>query len=365
MTRKGSEVRVLYGPLQSRWSGRDLISLVVVDRIACQRFVNGAIVSNNFVEQPEFVARMKPTVDALNNLCATIETASERNGHWPAVSTRSRAMDEIEEEGQLRLASGSQWQDPVRAAHSIGGMTMAAATDYGRSYAQLFCGMRAPVFGHLVLVRAALESSVVTFWLSDGQISAEERARRGLSEELSSAWEVWRLGPPFRERGNEALRRIQGIARAMGWSITDPRGDPWTKRSRARPSIQGTARPGSAQGIADLILGTGGGGIGKVLWSQLSATMHATNYSLMQSIVEAPSGPEIRPTVAKIGTESNSVGVQSLCVLRAIRIAGEARLKLMGWMDGEWNRAALAAEQHERALVFGLRQSYSLAQEAG
>jgi hypothetical protein len=38
----------------------------------------------------------------------------------------------------------------------MGGVTLLAATDYARCFADLFDGQRAPVFGHLALARAAL-----------------------------------------------------------------------------------------------------------------------------------------------------------------------------------------------------------------
>jgi hypothetical protein len=73
----------------------------------------------------------------------------------------------------------------------------------------------------------------------------------------------------------------------------------------------------------------------------------------MQSIVEPPTST-VGPAVAKIGTQSRSVQAQSLCVMRALRVAGGARLRLMGWVDAEWNLAAANAEQHERTLIQGI-----------
>jgi hypothetical protein len=56
-------------------------------------------------------------------------------------------------------------------------------------------------------------------------------------------------------------------------------------------------------------------------------------------------------SLAEIGTKSSSVYAQAICVLKALRKAGEARLLLMGWTDDEWNAARRRSEAHEAALV--------------
>ena len=52
-----------------------------------------------------------------------------------------------------------------------------------------------------------------------------------------------------------------------------------------------------------------------------------------------------------IGTESNAVNTQSLCLLRALRHAGTARFTMMGWLDDDWNEAAQQSATHELALL--------------
>jgi hypothetical protein len=120
----------------------------------------GIVVSSAFVNPQDFVARMKPTVDVLNGLCAVIETASERHDLQPVKG--SQGSREVEEEGPLRASTRGLWAEPVRSSHSIGDLTLTAATDFGRCYAQLFSGARAPVFGHLARSRTTLEASIVT-----------------------------------------------------------------------------------------------------------------------------------------------------------------------------------------------------------
>jgi hypothetical protein len=47
-----------------------------------------------------------------------------------------------------------------------------------------------PTYGHLVVARAALESSGVSWWLGEDGIARDDRVNRGLSEFLYSATEV-------------------------------------------------------------------------------------------------------------------------------------------------------------------------------
>jgi hypothetical protein len=50
-----------------------------------------------------------------------------------------------------------------------------------------------PIYGHLVVVRSALESSVVCWWLSEPGIARDQRIKRGMSEYLYTATEEGRL----------------------------------------------------------------------------------------------------------------------------------------------------------------------------
>jgi hypothetical protein len=74
-------------------------------------------------------------------------------------------------------------------------------------------------------------------------------------------------------------------------------------------------------------------------------------WGIRQAVVQGPDNDVgIGPSVAMIGTDSKAVNTQSLCLLRALRHAGTARLTMMGWLDDEWQAVVRQSEAHERAL---------------
>jgi hypothetical protein len=161
------------------------------------------------VDQPAFIAGMAATVSAMRTLCAAIEGAPARHGHQPAAV--SVAMDDLANEARYAARCGENWLGPIRDTQTFGGMTLVAATDYGRRYADLFTGERAPVYGHLVVARAGLEACVISSWLNDPRIETAERIKRGLCELVYSTWE----GPAAPDR-RAGCRRQPGGSPAHG-----------------------------------------------------------------------------------------------------------------------------------------------------
>jgi hypothetical protein len=293
------------------------------------------------VEPSAFITGMKDTVAAMRALCSAIAGGPARHGHLPSAATNV-AMSDLAAEGKYAERFGDDWLGPVRDTQTFGGMTLVAASDYGDCYADLFTGARAPVYGHLVVARAALEACVVSSWLNDPKIETEERIKRGLCELFYSTWEVRRL--KVEEEGAAAnVEAYERMASQSGWEV---------KNNRGKPVISGTQRPSIGPSIAEMVLGDRTQDLGKVQWSYLSSVVHVTWWGIRQAVVEGP-GDDIGlgPSTGMIGTESNAVNTQSLCLLRALRHAGTARFTMMGWLDDDWNEAAQQSATHELALL--------------
>lgn len=125
----------------------------------------------------------------------------------------SVAIDEIAAEAR-GFGTHTDWDGPIRDTHSFGGTTLFAASDYARSFAELFAAGRTPVHGHLSLARSTLETSVVAAWLNDPAVDPGERVRHGLCEQLYNASELVRLGlePDAKQR----LQRWKDVAAGFG-----------------------------------------------------------------------------------------------------------------------------------------------------
>ena len=159
------------------------------------------------------------------------------------------------------------WAGPITDTHGLGGMTLHAAADYVRTFAELFSTESIPTYGHLVVGRSALESSVVSWWLSEPGIARGERVKRGLTEFLYSATEVFRLKLPGATP--QEVKDWTARARELGWASTDYDGKPWKPAVGGRRVLMESKdrryRPGSPaarerRGRQDR----------QVLWSRLS-----------------------------------------------------------------------------------------------
>jgi|GEM_PF-6690101 len=281
---------------------------------------------------------MAPTVDVVRELTSALFGVADRHGDQPWVP--SVAVAEIAEE-VTRLGKLTNWDGPIRDSHSLGGISLLAACDYVRCFGDAFDASRTPVFGHLVLARSALQACVISAWLNDPTITPDERAERGLWEQLYSAMELERLD--LEDNAAERVQRLEVVAAGFGWTVT---------KSRGKPAIDGVTRPVIATGIDELVLGDGVWRLGRAQWSYLSAVDHVTWWGLRQAILDPPSEPDASGrSLAGIGTKSSSVCAQAICVLKALRKAGAVRLVLMGWTDREWEEACRRSEAHETVLV--------------
>ena len=290
------------------------------------------------VDPDQFQERMAPTVEALRSFSTAVDDVAPRHGDLPV--TDSQAMRELAAEGDYK--SQSSWQNPITDTHMFGGTTLRAASDYVRTFATAFTAERPPLYGHLPVARAVLESSVVSAWLSEPDVAYEERIKRGLCERLYSASEVKKLR--LSSDAAEQLTEIEADATSFGWTSRFGRG--------GKPEVDDTKRPSVGAGITALLVDDGEARIGGLLWSRLSAVTHVTWWGLQWAFLlpeDEPSSSGGFATVP-VGTDSARVATQAWCVLRALRVAADRRFTLMGWTDQEWQDACREAEEHEYTL---------------
>lgn len=290
------------------------------------------------VDSDGFRAAMASTVEVMRKLTSAVNNVAPRHGNQ--VSVPSKALDEIALEAK-EFGSKSDWSGPIQDTHSFGGITLMAATDYVRTFAETFDAAFTPIYGHLVVARSALESSVVSAWLNDPDIGTVDRVKRGLCEQLYSARELVRLN--IEDDPQARVEHWEAVSRAFGW---EPRYE------NGRPIVNGSKRPSVPAGIEKLLVGEGEWRIGRVQWSYLSSVSHVTWYGLRQSVVEPPAAPGVTGlSLAGVGTTLQSVYAQAVCLVRALRRAADARFKLMGWQDAEWITAKSDAADYEVELI--------------
>jgi hypothetical protein len=259
----------------------------------------------------------------------------------------------------------------------MGGVVLLAATDYARCFADLFDGQRAPVFGHLALARAALEAAMAAGWLNEPGVGWAERARRGLWEQVKSAWEQWEgAQAPSEHDDREAaerklaeldaakkrLDRWCAVAEPFGWEVLGRSTGRLRVVSQERDAKDdpafSTCRPWPGVGIDELLLGDVLGprahDLGRTQWSYLSGVEHVTWFAMKEAVMVPAEETAEGTSLAGFGTNLGSAQVQAVCVMRAVRLAANRRFQLMGWTDGDWAGAYRdigASLRGQRALV--------------
>ena len=291
----------------------------------------------------EFRDALAPLVTFLRVFTEAINAVGDRHGRTPWAE--SPAMRELADDTDYGVRSG--WDGPITNTHAMGGLTLTAATDYVRSFAAVLAAEKPPTYGHLVLARAALESSVVYAWLNEDGIARDERVKRGLSEYIYAAVEEERL-----ELQGDTTVVVDLIAHAaaLGCGVIDRNNKPWTHKSRGTPRVDGVARPSTGPAITRLLVDDAQAKIGKMQWSRLSAVTHVTFFGLWWAFM---GGGSSRGYVASthIGTDLHAVYMQAFCIIKAVRQAASARFALMGWADDVWHGVVSNAVQHAIALV--------------
>ncbi len=302
----------------------------------------------------EFRDALRPLVEALREFSAAVDAVAPRHGRTPWED--SPAMREIADEHRYSGPSG--WDQPIHDTHMLGDLTLRAAADYVRTFAEAFMAERAPVYGHLVVARAALESSAVCAWLSEPGIARDARVKRGLSDFLYTAVEDSRL--KIRD-DDESVKVWIDRASKLGWQATDYNGKAWSDKSRGKPVVDGVGRPSTGAGITRLLVSDGESKVGQLLWSRLSAVSHVTFFGLRWALMLETREDDSLSGLATVavGTDSTGVYTQAFCILKALRKAASAHFELMDWQDDEWLTAAGTAERHERGLIDAIRVASS------
>ena len=302
------------------------------------------------VDAATFRDALAPVTERIGDFTSAVRAVGEGR---KLPSAESPAMKEISTESDWAQRSG--WPAPFADTHSLAELTLRAANDYVDTFAHAFNADRAPVYGHLVLSRAALESSVICWWLSEPRIARDQRIKRGLSEYIYSAVEEQRL-----DLVPDAAQHVTAFidhAIRLGWQVADYNGKPWSSNSRGKPRVDGVGRPSGAIGIAALLTDDPTSKIGNVQWSRLSAVSHVTFWGLRSAFDDrgAVSDPVSGRTQVPVGTDARSVYLQAVCLLKALRRAADAMFELMGWQDHKWRAAITAAENLERQMLDTLR----------
>ena len=158
----------------------------------------------------------------MREFTVAIDQVGNRYGTLP--TAESPAMRELSDEQQYAEAKHMAAAD-YAGTHGLGELTLRAAADYVRTFAQAFAPEYPPLYGHLVVARSALEAAVVSWWLSEPRASAAMRESSTRASASTSTARPKRVGWRF---GTTRLSGWMSWSRALtvsaGVRRTDPAG---------------------------------------------------------------------------------------------------------------------------------------------
>lgn len=246
----------------------------------------------------------------------------------------SQAMHELAHEAQI---AGPDFDEPVHAAHSNAGLLRFASTDALRQFARLFAAQPVPVYAHLAVARAALESAAYSYWLAARAIGAVARVQRFQAIRLRNSLEMKRSPiPEYKAQGVSVMSQIRAQCRQRSWEAI---------ANERQVSVGEQRLPGSGALITSLIAGRAEAPallhLGATAWWFLSGASHCVNYALTES-VESAAQPQstFGPQLASVFTSSRSVALQAIILGIGYRGMIEEHRLLFGWSNPAWNQAS-------------------------
>jgi hypothetical protein len=287
----------------------------------------------------DIVPILAPLMSALSGLADATEVLA---GSGMAMA-KSQAMAELSHEAEI---DGPGFDEPVHAAHSNAGMLRFASTDALRQFTRLFASQPVPVYAHLAVARAGLESAAYSYWAAASGIGPVARVQRFQLVRLRNGLEMKRSPiPEFKEQGTKNMAQIREQCDQRGWQVI---------ANGTRIEVGDQQLPGTGALIKALVAeGSDAPALqrlGATAWWFQSGGSHAVNYALIESIEANQQTPSpLGPQLASIFTSSRSVALQALILGLGYRSMIEEHRRLFGWSNDAWNRAVqLFVREHQR-----------------
>jgi hypothetical protein len=286
----------------------------------------------------DIVPILAPLMGALSGLADATEVLA---GSGMAMAN-SQAMAELSDEAKL---VGDDWDEPVHAAHSNAGILRFASTDALRQFTRLFASQPVPVYAHLAVARAGLESAAHSYWAAASRIGPVARVQRFQAIRLRNGLEMKRSPiPEFKEQGTRVNAQIREQCQQRGWQVI---------ANETRIEVGDQQLPGAGALVRELVAeGSDAPALqrlGATAWWFQSGGSHAVNYALIESIEAYEQAPSFGPQLASVFTSSRSVALQALILGLGYRSMIEEHRRLFGWSNDSWSAAVqLFVREHQR-----------------
>lgn len=280
----------------------------------------------------DIVPVLQPLMDSLEGLASATEVLA---GSGMALAD-SPAMAELSHEAEIMA---DDWDEPVHSAHSNAGILRFAATDAVRQFTRLFRSQPVPVYAHLAVARAGLESAALSYWAIERGIGSTARAQRYQAIRLRNAREMKRSPiDDFKAQGARLNTQVRAQCTKRGWQPT---------ANEKRIEVDNQQLHGSGS-LIKVLMADGNDApalqrIGATAWWFLSGASHGVNYALIESMeaVDPDRSPlALAPNRVSIFTSSWSVTLQAVIIGLGYRTMIEEHRHVFGWSNDAWTKAS-------------------------
>lgn len=300
--------------------------------------------TDGFVSHEEFRAGMSPLANALTTYAEALRDQPHVNGHLPAAE--SLAMTELATEHRWSTAD---WMEPVRNAHSYGGMLTYLIAEHLSAYAAVISESRVgPAYAHMPTVRAVVEAVPIAHWMLDPSIGTERRVQRSITYRMHSLTQQKRMArlPGAVESAEDGLDRCKDYVSTQRWSLAG-----------GIVGGQSVPKPTTYSSIA---LGAHAPDLDQAVWAIACGTHHANWWALSDGLAGQMQRDPLDPGggVAAITAKSSQLAMFGVVLFQGADAVRRARAELMGWPETDaMLHCREALEANSRLIVEQLRHS--------
>lgn len=294
------------------------------------------------VSNEEFRAAMRPLADALTTYAEALRDQPQVSGFVPIAD--SLAMAELASEHRW---STTDWMEPVRNAHSYGGMLTYLIAEHLSAYAAIISESRVgPAYAHMPTVRAVIEAVPIAHWMLDPSIGAERRVQRSLTYRMHSLTQQKRMTrlPGAVQSAEDGLQKCRDYVSAQRWSLAG-----------VMVGGQSVPKPTTYSSIA---LGAHAPDLDQAVWAIACGTHHANWWALSDGLASQMQKDPLdsRGGVAAITAKSSQLAMFGVVLFQGADAVRRARSELMGWPESDASRRSRdAMEANGKLIVDQLR----------
>jgi hypothetical protein len=275
----------------------------------------------------QILGAVAPLRDVVRRLVREAQRIGDAAGRLP--SANSPAMDELANQTEY---AGRWSTDPMRLAQSAAGLCLHATEDHLETLCTVLDAcpgaehFRAPIFGHMPLARAAVETSGRAGWLLEPGIPYSRRATRGVAELFYSRWENSRATGDDRFFASLKVE-VEAECKARGLAFDFDRGRVTVDEPRL-----------GNEAVVRHLFRRKPSRLARTMYGYYSGVAHGVLWALVENVDldHAPSS-SLEADTRPLYSDARKIAMSLALAAEGYRIAVADRWDHMNWGSAEWD----------------------------